>query len=219
MDSDIFRLELSKFLNKFDAYSKSYFAKKIKETKKYSPVVSDFYKKLEDFSQGGKKLRAFFVWLGYQVGTEGPFDFAQGKLRNKVLEDIEKILSISLAFEMTQNFLLIHDDIMDNSDLRRSKPTVHKVYEKKFGPSTLRARQHYGESMAITLGDIASMEAFRIIADSDFDNQRKVEAQRLFAEVLLETAYGQGLDVEYANREPSFRRLRKFCLKQLMVKV
>lgn len=203
---NLFKKELEKFLKLYEPFAADFYSKKIKETKKYSPIVSNLYKELENFSKGGKKLRAFFVYLGYLVGGG---------------EDLKKILPISLAFEMTQNFLLIHDDIMDNSDLRRGKPTVHKIYEKKHGPSTslrqnsgftqkvhpegqaLRASIHYGESMAITLGDIAAIEVFDIVNSSDFSDDLKVECTKNFSKVLLETAYGQSLDLEYSFVKPN----------------
>ncbi len=181
--------ELVSFLAGYEPYARAYFAKKIRETAKYSPLISDFYKKLGDFSQGGKKLRAFFVWLGYRIGG--------GK-------ELNKILPISLAFEMTQNFLLIHDDIMDNSGLRRGKPTIHKIYGKKFG-------KHYGESMAMLLGDIACVEVYKIINGSDFSNDLRVLCQRLFSETLLETAYGQGLDIEYSFQKPTFGQIMQIA--------
>lgn len=202
---NLFKQELENFLKLYEPYASNFYLKKIKETKKYSPVVSNFYKDLADFSKGGKKLRAFFVYLGYKAGGR---------------TDIQKILPISLAFEMTQNFFLIHDDIMDNSDLRRGKPTIHKVYEKKHGPSislrqnsgqALRTRRHYGEGMAITLGDIAAIEAFSIVGNSDFNSGLKAECIKDFSKVLLETAYGQSLDLEYAYERGDISQILKIA--------
>lgn len=186
---NLFKQELDKFLKLYEPYARQFYSRKIKDTKKYSPIVSNFYKNLADFSNGGKKLRAFFVYLGFKAGGRA---------------DTEKILPISLAFEMTQNFFLIHDDIMDNSDLRRGKPTVHKVYEKKHG-------RHYGEGMAITLGDIAAIEAFNIVGDSDFSSDLKVECFKDFSQVLLETAYGQSLDLEYAYERGDISQILKIA--------
>jgi geranylgeranyl diphosphate synthase type I len=105
---------------------------------------------------------------------------------------------------MTQNFFLIHDDIMDNSDLRRGKPTVHKVYEKKHG-------RHYGESMAITLGDVAAIEVFKIIGESGFSDKQKVICLEQFSKVLLETGYGQALDLEYSYEKAGISQIYKIA--------
>lgn len=186
---NLFKREIAGFLAKYEPIAKSFYDKKIKETAEYSPIIANFYKDLAKFSVGGKKLRAFFVYLGYLAGGG---------------EDIDKILQISLAFEMTQNFFLIHDDIMDNSDLRRGKPTIHKVYEKKHD-------RHYGEGMAITLGDVAVIEAFKIIGDSDFSDKQKVICLEEFSKVLLETGYGQALDLEYSFAKADLPQILKIA--------
>lgn len=194
---NVLKDELRKFLESYEPYATAFYKRKIKETSKYSPIVSNFYKDLANFSQGGKKMRAFFVYLGYLVGGG---------------RDVDKILQISLAFEMTQNFFLIHDDIMDNSDLRRGKPTIHKIYEKKHGPSiSLRARRHYGESMAITLGDVAAIEAFKIIGDSGFSDKQKAICLSEFSKVLVETGYGQALDLEYSFEKADLSQILKIA--------
>lgn len=182
---NLFKSELSKFLASYEPYEKAYFAKKIKETSKYSPQIAELYRQLASFSTGGKRMRAYLVWLSYQV--------AGGR-------DLNKILPISLALEMTQNFLLIHDDVMDNSELRRGGLTIHKIYEKRFGV-------HYGESMAILLGDIACLEVFDIIASSSFSDEVKVRIQKIFSQTILETAYGQALDLEYGFKKPTFGQI------------
>src|SRR3989344_7542881 len=180
--------DLAKFLSKYEFYESEYFREKTQSVSKYSQETVDLYKKLTNFSKGGKRLRAYLVWLGYQLGG--------GK-------DVSKILPISLAFEVAQDFVLIHDDIMDRSDLRRGKPTIHRIYEKRFG-------KHYGESIGILLGDIACISAFEIIAKSSFNNEYKVSSQKLFADILLETAYGQALDIENEYRSFGFDRIMQF---------
>src|SRR3990167_663880 len=137
--------ELKAFLDIFEPYAKKYFERKIREISKYSPLISRLYRDLADFSSRGKKMRAFLVWLGYRIGSP-PSRKAS----------VDKILPIALAFEMTQSFFLIHDDIIDNADLRRGKPTIHKIWGKKQG-------DEYGRSMAIVLGDIACLEIFNLV--------------------------------------------------------
>src|SRR3990167_4565805 len=174
VNSNLFFRDLAKFLTKYEPYESGYLHEKIRSVSKYPSEIVDLYRKLANFSKGGKRLRAYLVWLGYQIGG--------GK-------DLSKILPISLAFEIAQDFVLIHDDIMDNSDLRRGKPTIHRIYEKKFG-------KRYGEILGIILGDIACITAFEIIASSSLNNEYKIISQKLFADILLETAYGQVLDIE-----------------------
>ena len=177
--------ELNKFLSEFNPYFRNYFAKKIRSVPKDLPLIEDFYKNLSDFSLGGKNLRPFLVFLGYKIAGGG---------------DISKILPICASIELIHNFLLIHDDIIDDSDSRRGELTMHKRYEKKHG-------EHYGVSQAIILGDITNFEAIKLINDSDFgeDIKKKILAKML--DVLLETGYGEALDVEYSHKKVNLSKI------------
>ncbi len=179
---------LKKFLEIFENYSSFYFDNKIKNSSKYPKLITKLYKDLADFTNGGKRMRAFLVYLGYVIGGG---------------RDLTKILPISLALEIIHSFLLIHDDIIDKSDTRRKKATIHKRYEKLFG-------QHYGISQAIVLGDIACFEAFELVNSSKFNADLKQICQKKLYEVLLETAYGEALDIEY-----SFRKLKISDIMQI----
>lgn len=99
-------------------------------------------------------------------------------------------LPLGCAVEMVHTYSLIHDDLpaMDNDDLRRGKPTNHKVY---------------GEAMAILAGDGLLTAAFGVIAGA----QGLTESQRLAAVHALSTAAGpqgmvggQALDMDGSNR-------------------
>jgi len=183
--------ELSKFLEIFDSYLGSYFQKKSEMAANYPKLIRQFYKDLADFSTGGKKLRAFLVWLGYQIGGS-----------SRQARTINKILPIALAYELAHNFLLIHDDIIDESDRRRGKSTIHKRYEKIFG-------SHYGMSQAIVLGDIACFEAFDLVNSSEFTDSQKVACQNQLIATLLETGYGEALDIEYSFRQATLEEIRQ----------
>ncbi len=175
-----FKNELKNFLAEFEPYSQRYFRQKTKSVLKYPKLIKRFYADLEDFMRGGKKLRAFLVYWGFKI--------AGGS-------NLKKILPVSFAFEMFHNFLLIHDDIADKSEKRRGEWAIHKLYEMDFGG-------HYGMSQAIIIGDIACIEAFEIIAKSDFDPKLKELIIQKLSEILLETDYGQALDVEYSFKKP-----------------
>ncbi len=73
-------------------------------------------------------------------------------------------LPMACALELIHTFSLIHDDLpcMDNDDLRRGKPTCHKVY---------------GETMAVLAGDALQPEAFALIANApSMSAQQRVDA-------------------------------------------
>ena len=89
---------------------------------------------------GGKRLRPVILLAAYQANRE----------------DVEAALPFALAVEMIHTYSLIHDDLpaMDDDDLRRGKPTNHKVY---------------GEAMAILAGDALLTMAFELMSSSTLD--------------------------------------------------
>lgn len=194
---EILEQELKNYLKVFEPYSKKYFETKINDGSKYSPLIKKYYQELEDFSEGGKKLRGFLVFLGYQIGIQG--STLSTSLKGTTLNSV---LPICLAQEILHSFLLIHDDIMDKSDTRRGKPSVHKRFEKDVD-------EHYGVSQAITLGDIACFEAIKLVNSATLDNASKNRALSILIDVLLETAYGQGMDVQFSQSRPTIAQIRK----------
>lgn len=179
-----FQTVFKSFLETFESYSNRYFSQKIKDSSRYPKLITKFYEDLDDFTAGGKRMRAFLVYLGFMLGSKG-IDSGQSK----------KILPISLAVEIVHSFLLMQDDVIDRSDTRRDKPTIHKRYEKIFG-------SHYGISQAIILGDIACFEAFNLVNSSEFSSDLRLVCQNKLNNVLLETCYGEALDVEYSYKKP-----------------
>ena len=116
---------------------------------------------------GGKRIRPIIVLLGT--------DLFGG--------DIKKALKPSLAIEFFHNFSLMHDDIMDNASLRRSKPTVHE----KFGTNT-----------AILSGDAMLIKAYQFLEDLEPELFKKTT--QLFSKTALEVCEGQQYDVNYETK-------------------
>src|SRR6186713_3209303 len=75
---------------------------------------------------GGKRFRALFCYWGWQsVAARGDdFDLAAASSR-----DLDAVLSVAAALEIFHAAALVHDDIMDNSDLRRGEPSLHRRFE------------------------------------------------------------------------------------------
>ena len=102
---------------------------------------------------GGKRIRPTLMLLAY----------------NMYKEDYTKILPFAAAMEMIHTYSLIHDDLpcMDNDDLRRGKPTNHKIY---------------GEAIAILAGDGLLNEAMIIMLNQCLDGSlNKIKASNLIA--------------------------------------
>ncbi|WP_410046285.1 polyprenyl synthetase family protein [Staphylococcus felis] len=114
-------------------------------------------------------------------------------------ESIEKGMKTALALEMIHTYSLIHDDLpaMDDDNLRRGKPTNHKVF---------------GEWLAILSGDALLTKAFEIIASDDTNSAEvKIKLVQLLGQASghLGMVGGQTLDMQSENQSISLPTLEK----------
>lgn len=99
--------------------------------------------------------------------------------------DVNKAIKPAIALEFLHNFTLVHDDIMDNSDLRRNRETIHKKWNTSIG---------------ILSGDLLLAIAFQnIIADVGLDYCKEVLLT--YANSLIEVCEGQGYDLDFEDRQ------------------
>lgn len=118
-------------------------------------------------SMGGKRIRPTLMLLGYNLFKDNP----------------EKILMNAVALETYHNYTLLHDDLMDNADLRRGHETVHKKWDA---------------NTAILSGDSMLVLAYERMAQCDEKHLAKV--LKLFTTTALEIGEGQQFDMEFENR-------------------
>ena len=117
---------------------------------------------------GGKRLRPMLTLIACQM-------FAGEQ---------EKALPAALALELFHNFTLLHDDLMDNADTRRGKPTVYK---------------QYGKNTAILSGDQMIIEAYKQLQELPTDKLPKV--LRLFNQMATEICEGQQHDMDFEQQQ------------------
>ena len=130
---------------------------------------SGLYKPIAyEFSLGGKRLRPILACLSYELYGE----------------NIEDIMPAALGLETYHNFTLLHDDLMDRSDIRRGKPTVNVVWD---------------DNTAILSGDAMTMIACRLALGSPATSLREV--MDIFTQTALEICEGQQYDMDFENRE------------------
>ena len=118
-------------------------------------------------SLGGKRIRPVLMLLGYNLFKEHP----------------EHILMPALGLETYHNYTLLHDDLMDNADLRRGHQTVHKKWDA---------------NKAILSGDSMLVLAYQRIAQCDAAHLPQVLS--LFTETALEIGEGQEYDMTFETR-------------------
>ncbi len=97
--------------------------------------------------------------------------------------DIKKSLPQALGLEMFHNFTLLHDDVMDNAEVRRGRPTVHRRWNR---------------NTAILSGDAMLTLASQLMGDCD--KAILPEVMSIFNKTALEVYEGQQLDMDYESR-------------------
>lgn len=128
-----------------------------------------------------KRLRGSFVYFGYNL------------LGGKKEKDI---LNASMSIELIHTALLMHDDFMDQDETRRGLPTTHEYYKKIHKQRNYRFNsKHYGESMAVNVGDAALLLGYEILGKSHFSPTQKIQALNRTLRGIVNTAYGQAYDI------------------------
>lgn len=97
--------------------------------------------------------------------------------------DIQQALNPAFAVQMFHNFTLVHDDIMDESELRRGQKTVHKIY---------------GQNQAILTGDIILIIAYKYLVQTEERNLTQLF--NIFNQTAIQIIEGQQMDMEFENR-------------------
>lgn len=180
---------LEDFKRKIDVEIEKYLDKVIKETGKHDVVMKDALKYIKKLTlAGGKRLRPAFMYFGYIA--------AGGKEK-------EKMLKTAVSMELIHIFLLIHDDIMDQDDTRHGIDAVHVRY-KKLGKKIFRHKdvEHFGDSMAIIIGDMVGALGNQVIFESEFAPERIMKALAKLQSIVGMTVIGQSQDIyiEYKGK-------------------
>lgn len=132
---------------------------------------------------GGKRLRPMLVLLGYAL-TANP-DIS-GALPDPTDNEFAAVWPAAIAIELIHGYSLVHDDLpaMDDDDLRRGKPTVHRAFD---------------EATAILAGDVLQTLAFDLLLQEIPDYPVAASVQlawtRLLARGSVEMVSGQQLDL------------------------
>jgi len=101
---------------------------------------------------------------------------------------------VSSCIELLHNFMLIHDDIIDRSDLRRGKPTLHKILRNA---ARTKDRDKLGSDLGIVAGDIVYALAIDAFLSVKAPPKRKEKALKYFIKTAVFTAMGEFIDTLY----------------------
>ena len=139
---------------------------------------------LVQFVDGGKCLRSTFMYLGWLCGADGDPDADVAALR------------ASAGLEMLHAFALLQDDVMDDSPLRRGRPSAHVQFgrwhrEQHMSGSSAR----FGASLAVLLSDLCLVWADQMMRESGVAPEALMRAWPHYDAMRVELAIGQAADV------------------------
>jgi geranylgeranyl diphosphate synthase type I len=125
---------------------------------------------------GGKRLRPAFCHCAF-IGSGGGVDD-------------DDVIAAAAALELVHTFALVHDDVMDGSEMRRNRDAVHRAFAERHRAAQWRGEpRRFGEGMAILVGDFAFVYADTLIrgaSDPVLD---------VFDQLRIELCVGQSLDL------------------------
>jgi len=136
---------------------------------------------------GGKRFRAAFCWWGHLAVAEP--------------DDRAGLLKACASLELLHASALVHDDVMDASDVRRGRPATHRAFETLHRDRGWSASaEQYGAAAAILLGDLLLSWSDELLRTSGLPAPRVLDALGYFDLTRSEVVTGQFLDVSAQAR-------------------
>ncbi|WP_274564885.1 polyprenyl synthetase family protein [Streptomyces spiramyceticus] len=153
-----------------------------------NPRLSPLIEVLQDFvAAGGKRVRPLLCCCGwYAAAGSGAF---------------APVFQVAVALELFHTFALIHDDMMDASETRRSRPSVHRALAAGFeGHRDAHTAELLGRHSAILLGDLALVWSDHLLQTSALTAVQRAAVLPLLDAMRTEVMLGQYLDLCHAGR-------------------
>ena len=167
--------KLYSFKERFDPTFSSFLSQEIKKARTLRPKLGELMEVGAEFAlHGGKRLRPAFLYYGYKSTGE---------------KEEEAVIYASMLIELLHAGILIHDDIIDNSELRRGRPTVHRELADRY------RNEHLGRSLAIVVGDTLLALANKVLSTAPFSKERLQLARYYFDQMSTEVNLGECLDI------------------------
>jgi geranylgeranyl diphosphate synthase type I len=187
-----FRIRVQRELTNYLALQTAYLGEISSELVPVAEAINAF------LLDGGKRLRPLFAYCGY---------LASGG------EDDEMVIGAVASLELLQACALMHDDLMDASDTRRGRPSIHRWFEGLHqNEELLGSPVRYGSSAAILLGDLALVWADQMLHQSGISDAALVRVLSVHDEMRIELMAGQFLDIhEQALATQSIARSLKIA--------
>ncbi|MBN6040599.1 polyprenyl synthetase family protein [Amycolatopsis sp. 195334CR] len=125
---------------------------------------------------GGKRLRPALAHLAFTGAGGDPAD--------------HRVVDVGAALELLHAGCLVHDDVMDDSPVRRGLPTTHAVFGRRHAVAGYSGEgRRFGEGVATIVGDLAFFHAIGLLRGAG------AAAQQVFFEMAVDAGIGQYLDL------------------------
>jgi geranylgeranyl diphosphate synthase type I len=149
---------------------------------------------LSGFVDGGKYVRPTFMYLGWLCGADG----------RRAAEN-EAALRASASLEFLHAFALMQDDVMDESAVRRGRPSAHVRFDRWYRDRGLPGcPARFGESAAVLLGDLCLVWAGKMLRESGISADALARMWPRYDGMCIELAVGQFADlVNGSNAYPT----------------
>lgn len=154
----------------------------------YGDLFEPLYLDMTEFvTRRGKRIRPMLMLGSYRVfGGDRTFDN-------------NSMLRAALSLELLHSFILIHDDVIDQSERRRRLPTFHKLVEERLGKIDGAAR--IGSNVAVVVGDIIFAMAVDTLRSTDFSPAIRDAALAHFLRYISDTGAGEVYDILLGTRD------------------
>ena len=152
-----------------------------------------------DLLRTGKRLRPAFCYWGWR-GAGG--------------DDRDEAVAAASALELFQAAALIHDDVMDGSDMRRGQPAIHRRFATHHADARWRgSADRFGQAAAILLGDLTLGWSAELFGSCSMPPEALARARPLFDLMRTQLMAGQYLDIlEQARGNSTVESARQVIL-------
>ncbi|WP_435005281.1 polyprenyl synthetase family protein [Tundrisphaera lichenicola] len=151
-----------------------------------NPHLKPLYGHLAEFVlRGGKRLRPRLCLASYRILT-GRFE-----------PPPSPVARAAASLEVFHAFMLVHDDLIDGSVLRRNRPTLHEAIRRDAEQPDDPLERKRASDLGLIAGDLLFALGMRLLGRSGLDDATLGRANRLVADMLFETGLGEALDVLY----------------------
>ncbi len=180
-----------KYVPLIDRFIKDFFDKKIKHSS--LPFMKEMYAMLREYcTRDGKRVRPIVLANAYSGYRKGRDDFSE-------------VIKLAAVIEIMHSFLLIQDDIIDKSALRRGGKAMHLLTGEKYGPRSHNS--NIGSDLALIMADVLFANSIEIISNAGIRPVIKNEFLKVFSSTYEMTAWGQILDILHSlPRNFGFRK-------------